>query len=50
LALDLKGEGFAAAAASIDSESAGNWGNDDSELLKFAILNIAQEKTKKLNG
>ncbi|HAA25535.1 MAG TPA: DNA-binding response regulator [Ruminiclostridium sp.] len=49
LALDLKGEGFAAAAASIDSESAGNWGNDanDSELLKFAILNISQEIIKR---
>ncbi|NLG87781.1 MAG: response regulator transcription factor [Clostridiaceae bacterium] len=45
LGLDLEGESFAAAAAGIDSESAGNWANDgdDSELLKFAILNIARE-------
>lgn len=47
LKLDLDGEGFTAAAASINSETTGNWGNDDYELLKFAILNIAQEKTKK---
>lgn len=49
LELDLEGEGFAAAAASIDSESAGGWDNDgnDSELLKFAILNIAQEIIRK---
>lgn len=43
--LKLDGKGFIVAAANIDAESINNniYGEDDTELLKFAVLNISQE-------
>lgn len=43
--LNLNGKGFAAAAISIDSNSikGGNFTQEDSELVRYAVLNIAEE-------